>query len=294
MDAGRTGGGRQALLPRSPRSAQPRTLSVQRAACRQILYARNVCRPGRLLLDWLPDDFPLPAALPRLMNQDVQPDPSADDIAQEVSAAIVAHKLPPGTRLREEALARVYKVSRTKIRAALLMLSKDKLINIVPDKGAFVSKPDANEAREVYAVRRILEAALAREFVACAKTADFRRIDAHLAEERRALESGDVQARNRLLSQFHILLAETVGNSVLTGMLRELSARSAVITVLYQSSHDANCSSREHHAFIEAARAGDADRACALMDEHLEHVLAALDFSGDRQAGSDLVAALLS
>lgn len=228
------------------------------------------------------------------MNQDVQPDPSADDIAQEVSAAIVAHTLPPGTRLREEALARVYKVSRTKIRAALLMLSKDKLINIVPDKGAFVSKPDANEAREVYAVRRILEAALAREFVACAKTADFRRIDAHLAEERLALESGDVQARNRLLSQFHILLAETVGNSVLTGMLRELSARSAVITVLYQSSHDANCSSREHHAFIEAARAGDADRACALMDEHLEHVLAALDFSGDRQAGSDLVAALLS
>ncbi|SEJ08605.1 DNA-binding transcriptional regulator, GntR family [Achromobacter sp. NFACC18-2] len=232
--------------------------------------------------------------LPRPMIQEVQPDPSADDIAKEVAAAIVAHKLPPGTRLREEALARVYKVSRTKIRAALLMLSKDKLINIIPDKGAFVSKPDANEAREVYAVRRILEAALAREFVACAQDADYRRIDAHLAEERRAVESGDVQARNHLLSHFHILLAEAVGNSVLTGMLRELSARSAVITVLFQSSHDASCSSREHHAFIEAARAGDVERACALMDEHLEHVLAALDFAGDRQPGSDLVAALLS
>ena len=77
------------------------------------------------MLDWLPDDFPHRQPLPRLMIQDVQPDPSADDIAREVSAAIVAHKLPPGTRLREEALARVYKVSRTKIRAALLMLSKD-------------------------------------------------------------------------------------------------------------------------------------------------------------------------
>ncbi|MEN4918004.1 GntR family transcriptional regulator [Achromobacter spanius] len=228
------------------------------------------------------------------MIQEVQPDPSADHIAKEVAAAIVAHKLPPGTRLREEALARVYKVSRTKIRAALLMLSKDKLINIIPDKGAFVSKPDANEAREVYAVRRILEAALAREFVARATAADYRRIEAHLAEERRAVEGGDVQARNHLLSHFHILLAEAVGNSVLTGMLRELSARSAVITVLFQSSHDASCSSREHHAFIEAARAGDADKACALMDEHLEHVLAALNFSGDQQPGSDLVAALLS
>ena len=109
-----------------------------------------------------------------------------------------------------------------------------------------------------------------------------------------AVEGGDVQARNRLLGDFHILLAETVGNSVLTGMLRELSARSAVITVLYQSSHDASCSSREHHAFIEAARAGDTERACALMDEHLEHVQTALDFNEDDRAGGDLVTALLS
>ncbi|KOF52079.1 GntR family transcriptional regulator [Achromobacter sp. DMS1] len=228
------------------------------------------------------------------MTPQTAPDPSASDIAREISAAIVSHRLPPGTRLREEALARVYKVSRTKIRAALLMLSKDKLIDIVPDKGAFVSKPDANEAREVYAVRRILEAALAREFVARARPADYRRIDAHLRAERRALESGDAQERNRLLSEFHLLLADTVGNTVLTGMLRELSARSAVITVLYQSSHDAGCSSREHHAFIEAARAGDTERACALMDEHLRNVEAALDFSGPPAAGGDLVAALLS
>lgn len=228
------------------------------------------------------------------MSQEARPDPSADDIAKEISAAIVAHKLPPGTRLREEALAGVYQVSRTKIRAALLMLSKDKLIHIVPDKGAFVSKPDANEAREVYAVRRILEAALAREFVARATAADYRRIDAHLAAERQALAGGDVQERNRLLGHFHILLAETVGNSVLTGMLRELSARSAVITVLYQSSHDASCSSQEHHAFIEAARAGDTERACALMDAHLEHVQTALNFKNGGRTGGDLVSALLS
>ena len=79
----------------------------------------------------------------------------------------------------------------------------------MPDKGAFVSKPDANEAREVYAVRRILEAALAREFVARATAADYRRIDAHLAEERTAVESGDVQTRNRLLGDFHICLLYT-------------------------------------------------------------------------------------
>ena len=48
------------------------------------------------------------------MTQEVPSDPSADDIAKAIAAAIVAHRLPPGTRLREEALARVYKVSRTR------------------------------------------------------------------------------------------------------------------------------------------------------------------------------------
>jgi DNA-binding GntR family transcriptional regulator len=103
-----------------------------------------------------------------------------------------------------------------------------------------------------------------------------------------------VQERNRLLGHFHILLAETVGNSVLTGMLRELSARSAVITMLYQSSHDASCSSREHRDFIEAARRGDAERACALMDAHLEHVQTTLNFKSGGQTRGDLVTALLS
>src|SRR3978361_2047119 len=79
------------------------------------------------------------------MPKTIQPDDDAKlparssaEIAEHIAAAIAARKLPPGTKLREEDVSRVYSVSRTKIRAALLILSKDKLINIVPDKGAFV------------------------------------------------------------------------------------------------------------------------------------------------------------
>jgi DNA-binding GntR family transcriptional regulator len=219
---------------------------------------------------------------------------SAEHIAQDIAAAIVGHRLPPGTRLREEALARAYGVSRTKIRAALLMLSKDKLIRTVPDKGAFVSKPSAAEAREIFAVRRILETAMAREFVARARPADYKRLEQHLRQERKAITAGDAQLRNRLLGDFHILLAEIAGNSVLTEVLREMSARSAVLTVLYQSTADAACSSEEHHAFLAAARAGDADEACRLMAEHLQHVEAALNFEADAAVDGDLVAALLT
>ncbi|AJG21372.1 MULTISPECIES: GntR family transcriptional regulator [Cupriavidus] len=229
------------------------------------------------------------------MPEHIDPAMTAEAIAEDIVAAIVSHRLPPGTKLREEALASVYRVSRTKVRAALLMLSKDKLIQIVPDKGAFVAKPSAEEAREVFAVRRILEAALAREFVARATAADYKRIDRHLVAEKKALGGSDAHVRTRLLSDFHIMLADVVGNGVLTGMLQELSLRSAVITMLYQSRRDAACSSDEHRDFIEAARAGDTERAVTLMVEHLNHVEAALHFEQVPAARSkDLVTALLA
>jgi hypothetical protein len=66
-------------------------------------------------------------------------------------------------------------------------------------------------------VRRILEAALAREFVAKATPADYKRIEKHLTAERKSLGGNDAQTRTRLLGDFHIVLAEVAGNNVLTG-----------------------------------------------------------------------------
>ncbi len=219
---------------------------------------------------------------------------SSADIANDIAEAIAARKLPPGTKLREEALSRLYSVSRTKIRAALLILSKDNLINIVPDKGAFVSQPSEAESREVFAARRLIEAALAREFVAKARPADYRMLEKHLKEERSALSHVPSKMRQQLLGDFHVLLADVVGNQVLRDIVRELVGRSSLITMLYQSDRDAVCSSDEHTAFLEAAKSGDANQAAALMLEHLLHVEAALDFAASANpAKKDLVSALL-
>ncbi len=221
-------------------------------------------------------------------------DTSTEHIARDIAAAIVAHRLPPGTRLREEALARAYGVSRTKIRAALLILSKDKLDPHRTGQGRFRQQAQRGRGARDFSVRRILETAMAREFVARARPVDYKRIEQHLKQERKAVAGSDVQLRNRLLGDFHILLAEVAGNSVLTEMLRELSARSAVITVLYQSTMDAACSSDEHHAFLDAARKGDVELACRLMIQHLDHVESGLDFEADTDGDGDLVAALLT
>lgn len=220
---------------------------------------------------------------------------SSEDIARDIASAIVERRLPPGTKLKEEALARLYSVSRTKVRAALLMLSKDDLIEIVPEKGACVSKLTRSEAQEIFAVRRILEAALAREFVTKASAADYLRIERHLEQEREALISNNTQLRSRLLADFHTLLAEIVGNQVLLDILDKLAARTSLAAMRYQSDHDATCSSDEHALFIQAAKSGDVERAVELMVHHLDHVQEGLAFDDDPQEkNKDLIRALLA
>jgi DNA-binding GntR family transcriptional regulator len=221
---------------------------------------------------------------------------SVEEIAQDIAAAIIEKRLPPGTRLREEALGRVYAVSRTKIRAALLVVSKDKLIEIVPDKGAFVSKPSVQEAREVFAVRRVLEAEVVRLFVAHAKPAHYRMLEQHIKVERATLgAAAPGSLRERLLGDFHVQLAEAAGNKVLADLIAELVARCSLIAMLYESSNDPHCSSDEHGEFLRMAKAGDAAAAVDCMTRHLHRVEERLSFersAGDRHL--DLVKALLT
>jgi DNA-binding GntR family transcriptional regulator len=222
---------------------------------------------------------------------------SIESIANDIATAIVEKRLPPGTWLREEALGRVYSVSRTKVRAALLMLSKDKLIEMIPDKGAFVCQPSVEEAREVFAVRRILESEVVRLFIAAARPRDYQVLEQHVKFERTALRQSTTMGtvREKLLGDFHVALAEATGNHTLAELVRELVARSSLIAMLYHSSNDPHCSSDEHAEFLRLCRKGEVEGAVAHMNEHLLRIEASLALdTGKPDRQLDLVKALLA
>src|SRR5947207_494606 len=73
---------------------------------------------------------------------------SSDAIDSDITMAIAEQRLPPGTKLREESLARVYSVNRTNIRADLVMLAKDKLIDLIPEKAAFIREAKARDTEK--------------------------------------------------------------------------------------------------------------------------------------------------
>ncbi|HSI54241.1 MAG TPA: GntR family transcriptional regulator, partial [Ramlibacter sp.] len=79
-------------------------------------------------------------------------------IVESLSRAIVEHRLQPGTKLAEQKLADHFGVSRTLVRQALFQLAQNRLIRMEPARGAFVAAPTVQESRQVFAVRRMLEA----------------------------------------------------------------------------------------------------------------------------------------
>jgi len=196
-------------------------------------------------------------------------------IAERVVEAILAQKLAPGERLGEQNLAENFSVSRTMVREALMQLQARGFVEVQSRRGWYVVQPSAEEARDAFAARRIVEAGiLAEAGRPLAKV--IRNLREHVADEKRAIAGADAATRAFLLADFHVCLADQMGHRLLVDVLRDLTARTTLAATLFQSKHEASQSCAEHAAIVAALEVGDTKRARQLMLQHIGNVEEAL------------------
>jgi len=193
-------------------------------------------------------------------------------IVESITTAIIERRLMPGTKLAEQQIADIFGVSRTLVRQALNQLSRDRLVTLEPARGAFVAKPSVQEARQVFEVRAMLEAAMVRQLCVAITDAQIAELRQHVKAEAMAVARTDVSGRTRLLADFHVVLARMLGNEVLAELLEDLLTRSSLIALMYQSSHSAEHSQEEHVAIVDALERRDARAAVRLLESHLGNV----------------------
>lgn len=191
----------------------------------------------------------------------------------------MAQKLAPGARLGEQQLAMLFDCSRTIVREALNQLAARGIVTVSSRRGWYVVEPSLEEAREAFEARRVIEMGLIRSTTAVSKTA-LKQLKIHLSKEKAAVKGGDVGLRSFLLGDFHVCLAECLGNSLLAETLRDFTARTTLIAMLYQSTHDAAHSCAEHVEIVKALEQGKWDQAEQLMHNHIGHVQSALTLKG--------------
>ena len=200
---------------------------------------------------------------------------TASEISDRIIEAVMAQKLAPGARLGEQPLAMLFDCSRTIVREALTRLAARGIVTVSARRGWYVIEPSQEEAREAFEARRVIETGLIRSLKGVDKTA-LKRLKAHLAREKAAIQGTDVGTRSFLLGDFHVCLAECLGNTLLADTLRDFTARTTLIAMLYQSSNNAVQSCEDHVQIVAALERGEFALAEEMMARHIGSVHDAL------------------
>lgn len=200
-------------------------------------------------------------------------------IHAELYGAIINHQIRPATPLQEDALATAFGVSRTIIRKVLQRLAHEKLVELIPNKGAAVAKPSVEQARQVFEARRGVECMIVEKLASTITDAELDRLSAMVDAEAAAISNDSKQTRVRLSGDFHRELAALAGNEVLGNFINELISRTSLIIALYESPGAVPCSYSEHKEIVDALRRRDGKRAVQYMDHHLQHIEAQIDLT---------------
>ena len=227
------------------------------------------------------------------MATDTAADTGSQHIRDTLRDAIVERRLAPGTKLSESDVGELFNVSRTLVRAALQALSYEGLVSVEKNRGAFVAHPSIDEARQIFATRRLIEPGVVRAaapHIGKAELAELRRM---LAAERQLTEQRGHSARRaeiKASGDFHLALADLSRNAILRRFMDELVARSSLVIALYGQSTVSSCGHNEHDEIVNALERGDVDTAARLMVHHIDHIEADLDLRVHKS--TDLKAAL--
>ena len=190
----------------------------------------------------------------------------AEEVANLVRDMILDGRLPAGERINEVRLAAQLGVSRTPLREALSRLVTEGALRDIPRRGVFVRPLTADEVRDIYPVRGILDPAALRlaGIPSQAAIARLRKINRSLAA------ATDPAEAVRLDDELHLELVAGCPNPVLIELIRQFMWRTRRYELGLMGREAATASAVAAHERIFAAlEAGDLDRACEELEGNM-------------------------
>lgn len=197
--------------------------------------------------------------------------PLSQQAYEQIKQKIISLELPPGSVIDEAALREELGLGRMPIREALQRLSLEKLVEIVPRRGTFVSDLGITDLQRLFEVRVKLEGQAARLAAKRGRSHHWQRMEAMLAQLPSNGESGDNEALIAIDEACHEIMYEATDNEFLQDILVTLYALSLRLWY-FSLSHigDMHDAILEHQQILEALKAGDADRAERLIQRHIK------------------------
>lgn len=198
-------------------------------------------------------------------------DSGRDRAYQYLRGTVLSDPAVSGTFINEQAVATEVGISRTPVREALLMLAAEDLVQLVPHRGAFVAPVPGREIAEMMQARGVIETWAATSSLASGD-APVEAMSAVLEQQRSIVDKGDAKEFIELDSQFHALLVDAAGNSVLGRLYDNLRAKHVLLGVvaLQRSATRRQEVLAEHQAIVDGLASGKPEAAEKAILSHLD------------------------
>lgn len=196
---------------------------------------------------------------------------SLRDIAVEsLREAIVGGVFPPGTHLKERELSEMTGVSTTPIKEAFRILGAEGLVTTVPRKGTFVSQFVNSSIEEVLTVRAYVEGLCCRLAVSKITNDQIEALNQQIGVMEGFLSEGDTARLESANERFHETIREAAENPLISKILVDIASfDKAFRKRALKASIEAQQGFKEHKSIFEAVQRRDADRAEAMMIQHI-------------------------
>ena len=191
-------------------------------------------------------------------------------VFQTIRDDILKGKYEENDELREATLGKELGVSRTPVREALRQLELEGLVNIIPNKGAYVTGISDKDVHDIYMIRSLLEGLCARWATEHITKEQMEEMEENVYLSKFHAQKGHLEQLAELDNRFHDILYEACDSKMLEHQLKDF--HQYVLRVRKKTLSSANRgpkSNEEHEKIMEAIKAGNADLAEQLAHQHM-------------------------
>ncbi len=198
---------------------------------------------------------------------------SKNEIFKSIQEKILYLSMEPGQAVNETALAEELGVSRTPIREALIVLERDRFIDVYPQRGTFVSLIDLNLVREIAYMRHILECRVLAD-LAGRKSKIQPQVEKYLYLQGLAVKNHDRKEYVKNDHLFHLTMFTEAGHGQMWHLIEKPLLHTVRFHMLdYSILTNLEDSLLEHKLIVENLEAGNVKKLLEVLEIHHDHNL---------------------
>ena len=188
---------------------------------------------------------------------------------------IIQAELLPGERLSESDVAKTLSVSRQPVREAFIKLSEEGLVQVLPQRGTFVTKISVASVMDVRFVREAIEADVVRAVAEAHAAETIEELRRQIAEQRK-VQQHDRAGFLRLDELFHRTLAAAAGKAYAWNVIESVKAQMDRVRFLSVDDMHIGRLIDQHERIVDGIAAGDKSAAEEATRLHLREILSSL------------------